>query len=165
MEIANVLEMKNRIYWTLFETLFFNLALGLLIGCQKPVDLDGERSFVINLQLPAPLAKDSGRYQRFLARSRHLVIAVGTKGGVSTEQIYAPGQWENISLNGLKFPVDENDSLSLTAQFWDKKKDGLPRQSAALSGKKQWSARDLEATKPEALTVKLELKVSAKEYD
>lgn len=121
------------------------LLLLLLVSCGN----NNERQVELVLQLPAPLAKGTGRHKRFLARASHLVISAG-----SFEQTYPVQAWDSLRVEALS-----GEDFDVEARVFDRDGEGRVRRDPALKGKTQIKKGEATAR------LKLHLELSPREYD
>jgi hypothetical protein len=132
-----------------------------LFGCGQP-----HCQIALTLKMPLTLSKGTTRFERFLSRVRHLNLRLTTKNGERLEHIFAPADWENLPLPSMEFPKNNNDTLQIEAEIWDRDQEGEPRKFAALSGKATIKAEDLNK-RGGIYSEKLPmvLRTSARDYD
>ncbi len=134
-------------------------------GCQGPVtdaSLNGVR---FELVFPASLQPHSPRWSRFLRRLVRIDVQLRSKAGILVEESRTPEAWDRLSFPTLKFPRFPEDVLNVSMRFWDRHKDGEPRSYAALTGKVRVSATEMDDDVHKAIPVKMNLHISAREFD
>lgn len=142
------------------------LLLVILVGCGRTSNYQEVHEAVsLQLRLPAALARNSGRYRRFLERAAYLELSVETKSGQDAILQFVPGVWEGLSIPSIRFPAFAEDVLTARVRVFDKRRDGATREYPVLSGKGQLAAKELQKGGASTLSVNLSMHVSVGEYD
>lgn len=138
---------------------FFLIFLCLLTSCGG----GGENSVKVVLKFPNILARNTIRFYRFIGRSQSLKIHVKALGGTEKEYKFEPAQYEKLVIKDVVLPKGE-ETVTLSAEFWDRLPDGSMRPFPVLSGSQKITGKEISKNKSE-IEIAMLLHVSVTEFD
>ena len=127
------------------------LCLGIL-ACSREGPV-----YTLRLKFPASLEVGSRRFENFVTRASHLVLAVE---GAEVQTLTIPvADWDRIQI-----PIKQQiGRVEVRVQLWDRTVQGSLRAFPALAGRKKFSEADFGSR--DGLLMRLYLGVSPSEYD